>query len=408
MRDPYSLLGVKRDAGADEIKAAWRSKAKSLHPDHNQDDPLAAKRFSEVGQAYEVLKDPERRRRFDQNFDTQQTIMQQREAARQAEERAKAARARAEAVMEELARANAQRAQAQAQAQSQAQAQAQQQQASAAGATSEAAEDMVERIFGSGAQRAAAGGGSGYRAQQQAGAQQAGSKANGQQQAQASSGSKQSEATSDAATKADAEEKVEPVKPPTPLPLQAIELISTLVRRIRGEVPPPEKAPDLMATAIVSLEDLLELKPTQVTLSDDREVRFVLEPGMSHGHVTRMKGQGLRLPNMQRGDLVVTLQVRTDSRFRVEGFDLHTVLPIKLEDAVLGGEAEVETPGGKVPVSIPAWTGSDQSARLEGLGLQKEDGSRGDLVVEFRVLLWEKPDPKVIDLMRHMRYGLFV
>ncbi len=101
---------------------------------------------------------------------------------------------------------------------------------------------------------------------------------------------------------------------------------------------------------------LLELKPTQVTLSDDREVRFVLEPGMSHGHVTRMKGQGLRLPNMQRGDLVVTLQVRTDSRFRVEGFDLHTVLPIKLEDAVLGGEAEVETPGGKVPVSIPAWT----------------------------------------------------
>jgi len=413
MRDPYSLLGVKRDAGADEIKAAWRSKAKSLHPDHNQDDPNAAKRFTEVGQAYDLLKDPERRRRFDQSFDTQQTIMQQREAARQAEERAKAARARAEAVMEELARANAQRAQAQAQQQAQNQNQA--------GAASEPAEDMVERIFGSGAQRAAAGGGGSYRAQQQstaqgsqhpgqqsAGQQSSGPKPNAQQQAQASSGARASDPSQDQASKAEPDEKPEAPKPATPLPLQAIELISTLVRRIRGEVPPPEKAPDLTVTASVSLEDLLELKPSQVTLSDEREVRFALEPGMSDGHVLRLKGQGLRLPNMQRGDLVVTLQVRKDNRFRLEEFDLHTVLPIKLEDAVLGGEAEVETPGGIVPVSIPAWTGSDQTARLEGLGLQKEDGSRGDLVVEFRVLLWEKPDDKVIDLMRHMRYGLFV
>ena len=41
MRDFYSILGVKRDAGADEIKAAWRTKAKSVHPDQNRDDPLA-------------------------------------------------------------------------------------------------------------------------------------------------------------------------------------------------------------------------------------------------------------------------------------------------------------------------------------------------------------------------------
>lgn len=410
MRDPYSLLGVKRDAGADEIKAAWRSKAKSLHPDHNQDDPLAAKRFSEVGQAYEVLKDPERRRRFDQSFDTHQTILQQREASRQAEERAKAARARAEAVMEELARANAQRAQGRAQGRAQQETSASANaNANANANTNEGAEDIVERIFGSGAQRAASGGGGGhYRAQQQTGAHQSGPKANAQQQGSASSAPKPGENPQDSNAKSETEEKVEPVKPPTPLPLQAIELISTLVRRIRGEVPPPEKAPDLTVTSTLSLEDLLELKPSHVVLPDEREVRFALEPGMSDGHVLRLKNQGLRLPNMQRGDLVVTLQVQKDSRFRVEGFDLHTVLPIKLEDAVLGGEAEVETPGGKVPVSIPAWTGSDQSARVEGLGLQREDGSRGDLVVEFRVLLWEKPDAKVIDLMRHMRYGLFV
>ena len=58
MRDPYSILGVKHDADSDEIKAAWRSKAKTVHPDHNRDDPDATARFTEIGQAYDLLKDP--------------------------------------------------------------------------------------------------------------------------------------------------------------------------------------------------------------------------------------------------------------------------------------------------------------------------------------------------------------
>ena len=82
MRDPYSVLGVQRNTDADEIKAAWRSKAKSVHPDHNQEDPSASSRFAEVGRAYEVLKDPERRKRYDHAVDKHQTIMQQRQSAR--------------------------------------------------------------------------------------------------------------------------------------------------------------------------------------------------------------------------------------------------------------------------------------------------------------------------------------
>jgi len=66
MRDFYSILGVKRDAGTDEIKAAWRTKAKSVHPDQNRDDPQAHNRFAEIGRAYEVLKDPAKRSRYDQ------------------------------------------------------------------------------------------------------------------------------------------------------------------------------------------------------------------------------------------------------------------------------------------------------------------------------------------------------
>jgi DnaJ-class molecular chaperone len=65
MRDPYLVLGVKRDAGAEEIKRAFRKLAKTWHPDHNSGDPKAKERFAEINAAYEILGDAARRRQFD-------------------------------------------------------------------------------------------------------------------------------------------------------------------------------------------------------------------------------------------------------------------------------------------------------------------------------------------------------
>jgi DnaJ-class molecular chaperone len=63
--DLYQRLGLKRGASEAEIKKAYRSLAKQLHPDRNKDNPNAAKRFAEVTHAYDMLSDKDKRARYD-------------------------------------------------------------------------------------------------------------------------------------------------------------------------------------------------------------------------------------------------------------------------------------------------------------------------------------------------------
>ena len=63
--DYYARLGVRPSASSEEIRTAYRQKARETHPDRNPDDPRAAERFQKVKAAYQVLRDPERRARYD-------------------------------------------------------------------------------------------------------------------------------------------------------------------------------------------------------------------------------------------------------------------------------------------------------------------------------------------------------
>src|SRR2546429_3226858 len=65
MADHYEVLGIARNATDEEIKRAYRALARQYHPDSNPDAPDADAKFKEINLAYETLRDPERRRRYD-------------------------------------------------------------------------------------------------------------------------------------------------------------------------------------------------------------------------------------------------------------------------------------------------------------------------------------------------------
>lgn len=351
-RDPYTVLGVKRDAGQEEIKAAWRTLAKTVHPDQNQDDPFATIRFTEAGRAYDLLRDPDKRSKYDR-------------AHREAEIRREMELRR----MEQMRRQQSSR-----------KAQPEKPQDPA-----ESAEDMVSRIFGVDA-----------RQQQATGSAPPSPPPSASAERQASPGSPAANVESDEAS-----------NPMARRATPATDIISAIMRRIRGSRPVVEKAPDLVCDITVTIEDLL--KQSRVTLEINGEMLKVpLAAGTTEGSVVRLKEQGHRINDLKRGDAVVTVRV-APGPFRVHGTDLRTILPVTIENAVLGCETTVVGPSGDdLPITVPAWSSSDHVICIDGHGLAGDDGKRGNLLVEIRLLLWDRPDDKMIDLMRSLREGLYL
>jgi molecular chaperone DnaJ/curved DNA-binding protein len=106
-----------------------------------------------------------------------------------------------------------------------------------------------------------------------------------------------------------------------------------------------------------------------------------------------------------RGDLYVVVRVQPHPRFERKGDDLVTDVPVPLDDAVLGGEVEVQTVEGKrIAITIPPLTQNGRTIRLGGLGMPKLDGkARGDLLARVRVVLPEELSDRERELFEKLR-----
>ncbi|VXC96436.1 curved DNA-binding protein, DnaJ homologue that functions as a co-chaperone of DnaK [Burkholderia sp. 8Y] len=278
-KDYYAVMGVPRTATEAEIKTAHRKLARKFHPDLNK-DPNAEERFKEVGEAWDVLKDPEKRAAFD--------------ALGTGYKNGDEIRPRPD-MSEEFAYGGGNE-------------------------SHDVNDDFFSDLFGRRARHAS--------------------------------------------------------------------------RSYSTDWP----GEDLHARVSVSLEDLYNGAQRTVSLQmpviDDqgrmtyqtRTLDVAIPKGILDGQGLRLAGQGgTGIGNAPRGDLYLEIELEEHGRYRVEGRDVTTDLPLAPWEAALGADVLVPTPSGDVTVTVPAQSSAGRRLRLKGRGIP--GNPPGDFYVTLEIVL---------------------
>ncbi|MDO8752935.1 MAG: J domain-containing protein [Anaerolineales bacterium] len=116
--------------------------------------------------------------------------------------------------------------------------------------------------------------------------------------------------------------------------------------------------------------------------TNERKLQVRIPAGVKTGSKVRVAGAG-----PEGLDLYLVIRVEDQDRFERDGYNLTTTSAVSIFTLILGGEADVDTPAGKVKLSIPAGTQTDQVFRLAGRGMPhlKKANTKGDLFVKLKV-----------------------
>jgi curved DNA-binding protein len=137
---------------------------------------------------------------------------------------------------------------------------------------------------------------------------------------------------------------------------------------------------DQEAVLELTLEELAAGGKRRISLGDGRDFDVDIPAGVRDGQRIRLAGQGSAgVSGGAPGDLYLRVRVRPDPRFRIEGQDLFTDLPVTPSEAALGAEVPVQTLTGTVRLRVPAGSSSGRRLRLRGQGLPGPKGSSGNL-----------------------------
>jgi len=337
-RDYYKTLGVGRKASAAEIKSAFRKLARKFHPDVNPNNKDAEAKFKQLNEAYQVVGDPDKRKKYDElGSDWEHGVSQ-----------------------EEMLRRYAR-------------------QQSAAGAGADFGgggfSDFFSQFFAGGAPGGFGRGAGGHR------------------RAASSHGS----SDFDFATGADAEPARAPdLNAEVTIPL--VDAVKGAKRRL--DVVAEDECANCHGSGMIVREEkqgkaraIRSAHPCHScggagVVQGRRTLEVVIPPGVADGTQLHLQGQGgrARLPE-HNGDLFLAIRIKPNPMFALEGRNLRVTLPVWDYEAALGAEITAATVDGRVSLKIPPGSKTGRVMRLRGRGLPARGKEpAGDLLYELKLL----------------------
>jgi len=329
-QDYYKTLGVERSAPAAEIKSAYRKLARKHHPDVNPNNKEAEVRFKAINEAYQVLSDPEKRKKYDElGADWERGGAN-------------------EDMFRRYARAGGDRA---------------------SGAAAGNFSDFFERFFG-GMGGNFRGGGGDFREFDMGG------DFTGRGPRRASKAP-----DIEAEVTISLHDAVHGAKP-------RLVLAANDECEVCGGTGIRAQQERRGNTRILHSAEPCGNCGGRGVIRHERTLEVTIPPGMADGSRMRLRGQGGKGARSDlNGDLIIRVHVESAPGFVLNGRDIRCALPVWDYEAALGAEVTAPAPSGKIALKIPPGSQSGRVLRLRGKGLPaRGKESAGDLLYELRVL----------------------
>lgn len=402
MRSPYAVLGVSQAARDDDIKAAYRKLAKLWHPDQNHVDPRAQDVFAEINNAYQLLSDQPRRKLFDTGkIDASGRRKKKRTIVNtgfnpfaKAKEvfitpsifpdlNPKPAKSTVEQKPNDAAQVRAKPnvkkpnpSQSQAQSQVQSQVKAQHAFKRELGQDGDF-DGLVNEIFGSEAERLAAEKLAKLKAQQSA--------------------------------LSPNRDQVSDFQKAPSFHDEAMSVLDDAFTKFEKQrATSVTRAPDRLYQLEVDLVDIFTGTTLPVQPGNKNSLNIYIPAGTPDGGQVVIEKMGGCRKGEIPGDIIVTVKYKSNQQFWTLNGELHTNLAVDLADAVLGGEVTAQSPEGPVSFMLPDWTSSNHVIRIPKRGLPNLVGERGDLCANVCILLPEKPNEDLKNVLKKTRKTWFM
>lgn len=144
---------------------------------------------------------------------------------------------------------------------------------------------------------------------------------------------------------------------------------------------------DLNAELHLNLTEVYETQKRTLTING-KNIRLTIPAGVKNGQVIKIEGHGGEgINGGPKGDLNITFSIENNTKFKLDGDNLHTTIDLDLYKAILGGEITVDTFDGKAKLKIAPETQNGTKVKLKGKGfpVYKKEGSFGDLYITYQI-----------------------